>query len=134
MIAHRYSGLELSAAVYAIVQSTSTKCLAGLQQVKMTQNNLSRQMQQYASLQDLVSLGKECSAKEACANLVIHDATTIKPGLAIELRNVSFAYPNQGDQQQKNVLKNLSATIPSGSLVAVVGYNGVNSIRFAIEE
>ena len=91
-------------------------------------------MQQYASLQDLVSLGKECSAKEACANLVIHDATTTKPGLAIELRNVSFAYPNQGDQQQKNVLKNLSATIPSGSLVAVVGYNGVNSIRFAIEE
>lgn len=81
-------------------------------------------MQQYAALQDLVKLGNGYSVKETCANLVMQNATSAKPGLAIELRNVSFAYPNQGEQQKKDVLKNLSATIPAGSLVAVVGFNG----------
>ena len=107
-----------------MVKNTSHRFAGELRSIKFLQQDLARQMHQFASLQDYIKLGRECSAKEAQAQSMpssMNDA----PGLTIELRDVCFAYPNQEDDK-KQVLKKLSATIPAGALVAVVGYNGVS--------
>lgn len=44
----------------------------------------------------------------------------------IELRNVSFSYPDTGEK----ILDNLSVIIPPGSFVAVVGDNGAGKSTF----
>ena len=44
-----------------------------------------------------------------------------KEGLEIEFKNVDFSYPSKSDVQ---IFKNLSFKIPSGKVVAFVGYSG----------
>ena len=44
-----------------------------------------------------------------------------KEGLNIEFNNISFSYPTKNDAQ---IFKNLSFKIPSGKVVAFVGYSG----------
>ena len=44
-----------------------------------------------------------------------------KEGLKIEFKNVDFSYPSKSDVQ---IFKNLSFKIPSGKVVAFVGYSG----------
>ena len=44
-----------------------------------------------------------------------------KEGLEIEFKNVDFSYPSKSDVQ---IFKNLSSKIPSGKVVAFVGYSG----------
>ncbi|KAI0086903.1 P-loop containing nucleoside triphosphate hydrolase protein [Irpex rosettiformis] len=45
-------------------------------------------------------------------------------GMHIELRNVSFQYPGTQDTQARMVLQDVSFTLPSSSLVVIVGENG----------
>ncbi|TCD66807.1 hypothetical protein EIP91_000943 [Steccherinum ochraceum] len=46
----------------------------------------------------------------------------MKQGMKVELKDVSFAYP--GDSEAREVLQNVSFTIPASSLVVIVGSNG----------
>ena len=49
------------------------------------------------------------------------DARELPPLVrAIELRNVSFGYPNE----ERSVLRDVSLEIPAGSMVALVGESG----------
>lgn len=41
----------------------------------------------------------------------------------IEIKNVSFAYQNQGSKGQKQVLKNINLNIKQGEFVALLGHN-----------
>ncbi|KIY68677.1 P-loop containing nucleoside triphosphate hydrolase protein [Cylindrobasidium torrendii FP15055 ss-10] len=43
-------------------------------------------------------------------------------GMALELRNLNFAYPNS--KSKKQALSNVNLTFPAGSLVVIVGTNG----------
>ncbi|KAK7055673.1 P-loop containing nucleoside triphosphate hydrolase protein [Favolaschia claudopus] len=49
-------------------------------------------------------------------------ATSTAKGMALELRDVSFAYP--GTKSKENAIKNVSLKIPAGHLVVIVGANG----------
>ena len=84
---------------------------------------LGTKMQQFDALTRLTQVATECMVtQQKSKDLPVLD--TPQPGLSIQVRNVSFSYPNQ--QQKSPVLRNLSFDIPAGSLVAVVGWNGVS--------
>ena len=98
--------------------------------IKKLHYGLAKQMHEYTSLQDYVQLGQKCTDKEARARSVPVENNYEMPGFAIELRDVCFTYPNQ-EEDNKQVLRNLSVSIPPGALVAVVGYNGASAFSQA---
>ena len=56
------------------------------------------------------------------------NTTVNNKGFDIEFKNVSFSYPTKNDVQ---IFKNLSFKIPSGKVVAFVGYSGSGKITIA---
>ncbi|KAK7055728.1 lipid A export ATP-binding/permease protein MsbA [Favolaschia claudopus] len=72
-------------------------------------------------IQDLYDMGA-VENKLADGDEAYPSSQSSDNGMAFELRNVSFAYPE--GKSKDNAIKNISLKIPAGQLVVIVGANG----------
>ncbi|KAJ7155323.1 P-loop containing nucleoside triphosphate hydrolase protein [Mycena filopes] len=109
----------MSVTSFAILQQHATA-------LRFTVANL---FSEFESMTDCVSMTRDLYKMEEVTNKIVdgdeaypNAELSTEKGMAFELRNVSFAYP--GSTTKQNAIRNISLTIPAGSLVVIVGPNG----------
>ncbi|KAH8103875.1 P-loop containing nucleoside triphosphate hydrolase protein [Cristinia sonorae] len=110
-----------SVASLAMLQQTSESLRWTFYRLKSQKATMAEDLSYIKALYEGVSIPNTIESGDLSYPLDESAEKQVQRGMSIELRDVTFAYPGA---DSRNVLENISTSIPASSLVVIVGANG----------